>query len=259
MGSRAFRFIFLTILLTYSGCAARAQGYGFASPPVEIFRDGPLVEQVWELDDRDAGWLNALDPPPTPAVARFREAIRTRVGDVNPFTILEREEARWTGSADPVEQQELRNTQRVKKRQVGVIRKLSGLEMALLDAQLARVPDMAEKPAEFQAFVLRHGPRWRIYFVASDTPYPPKPVHVLPAVQKDVSSGWTLAEHVHVHTFEQGGGRNVGLGTPAPSSNDVQFYRMLADEYGLERAAVTNGFDTIEVQASELGKLEARE
>ena len=94
--------------------------------------------------------------------------------------------------------------------------------------------------------------RDRVYFAASDQPWPPKPGVILEAVKKDLKQGWTFKYHLHNH-YEPIS--NHYLGILAPSMTDAQYYMFLSEEYKLEESLITNGFHTVEIKRNEFHKL----
>ena len=66
-------------------------------------------------------------------------------------------------------------------------------------------------------------------------------------------TGPVLVVHLHNHTIRKYAGKPA-LGVTAPSANDVQFLRGLAEDTGLASAWVTNGVFTIEIAAAALAK-----
>ncbi|HEU0030252.1 MAG TPA: hypothetical protein VFQ53_06460 [Kofleriaceae bacterium] len=222
-------------------------------PSTVLHHEGTAIVEHWILDDA-ARWL-AEAPAVGPATARFRAAIRAKV-DVTPAAIFARQIARYAGSSDPMELGEVHNTTLVRDGKVGMLRPMSCLEAALYERQTARYPEETH-PTEFHGFVLRRGTQLDVVMLASDQPFPPKVGLAMPHVDPALAAGWTLWGHLHDHTFEFTADRNAALGTPAPSTTDVQFYRNFADS-GLERALVTNGFVTVEIRASELPQLSGR-
>lgn len=254
------------MLLGLLACVACARNQPAAAPPPArvacalpapevLHADGAVVTYRWELGDADR-WLAAA-PRVGPATEALRAAIRARVPDVSPDAILDRQIARYAGTADPVELGEVHNATLVRSRRGGRLRAMTCLEAALYELQTTRFPQ-ASHPTELQAFVLRHGARLAVYFIAGDRPFPPKATHAMPAIERELAAGWRLWAHVHNHTFEFTDDRHAALGTPAPSTNDVHYYKNVAEELRLERIVVINGFDAVELSVAELALLQGR-
>jgi hypothetical protein len=131
------------------------------------------------------------------------------------------------------------------------------LETQLLDYQINRYP-LLSHPTEFHGFILLHDSLnlVRVYFAASDQPWPPKPNIILEAVKNDLKMGWTFKYHLHNHYEPKS---NNYLGILAPSTTDAQYYSFLSEEYNLKKAIITNGFHTVEIQEEEFKKLKSPE
>jgi len=64
-------------------------------------------------------------------------------------------------------------------------------------------------------------------------------------VEQDVASGkWELWVNLHNHNFNLFDETKPLNGVVAPSATDVEFFRSLAGDLGLQEAWITNGFDT---------------
>ena len=74
------------------------------------------------------------------------------------------------------------------------------------------------------------------------------------SVTSDVANGWRFFAVFHNHTFDHGGDRGH-LPVAAPSSSDLQVSLSLIERLGLERILVTDGFNTLELTAEEVGEL----
>ncbi len=149
------------------------------------------------------------------------------------------------------------NAQLIHSKVLGKIRPINYLEAELLDYQMNRYP-LLSHPTEFHGFILLHDSLniVRVYFAASDQPWPPKPNVILSAVKNDLKTGWTFKYHLHNH-YEPKANRYLGI--LAPSMTDAQFYLFLSEEYNLKNAIITNGFHTVEIQREEFQKLKAPE
>ncbi|MBK9222426.1 MAG: hypothetical protein IPO16_09940 [Saprospiraceae bacterium] len=77
------------------------------------------------------------------------------------------------------------NAQLIHSKTLGKIRPINYLESQLLDYQISRYP-LLSHPTEFHGFILLHDSLKlvRVYFAASDQPWPPKPNIILKAVKK---------------------------------------------------------------------------
>jgi hypothetical protein len=125
---------------------------------------------------------------------------------------------------------------------------------------------MLAHPTELGAWILRGRGRVRVYLSSADRIGQKLRSAVTDRVRADVGAGFALIAHVHNHPFmfdRTVGDRlftteatlhDVG-GALAPSSNDVEAYRSMRRELGLEAAWITNGFDAIHLTAAELDGL----
>ncbi|MFN5308225.1 MAG: hypothetical protein ACK5C0_02070 [Candidatus Kapaibacterium sp.] len=144
------------------------------------------------------------------------------------------------------------NAQLIHSKTLGKIRPINYLESQLLDYQLSRYP-LLSHPTEFHGFILSHDSLnlVKVYFAASDQPWPPKPGVILQALKTDLKQGWAFKFHLHNHYEPKT--KNY-LGILAPSMTDAQYYMFLSEEYNLEQSLITNGFHTVEIKRSEFQK-----
>jgi hypothetical protein len=139
----------------------------------------------------------------------------------------------------------------------GEVRRIRCLEAALFAVQDARYSQLTQ-PTEFIANILRRDDRFKIYFGASDTMFPPTSVHGFEQVASDIAAGWQYWVILHNHTVRMHDGKPA-LGMPAPSTNDVQLFRALITKFGLREVWVTNGLYTGVVSSENLGRFSTRE
>ncbi len=144
------------------------------------------------------------------------------------------------------------NAQLVHSKTIGKIRPINCLEAQILEYQLSRYP-LLNHPTEFHAFILINDSSnlVRVYFAASDQPWPPKPKVILEAVKNDLNYGWTLNYHLHNHYEPKS---NHYLGILAPSMTDAQYFLFLSEDYNLKNAIITNGYNTVEIKSKEFEK-----
>jgi hypothetical protein len=143
---------------------------------------------------------------------------------------------------------------------VGAIKPISCLDALLFSRQASRISQI-DQPTEFLASVLRRetsaGPELTVVFGAGADMFPPKHVYGLEVVDRLRSEGWSYWYAIHNHTVLKNGGR-LALGVPAPSTSDVQFYRSLGTDMGLDSLRVTNGFYTFSASVQDLGAFRTR-
>ena len=223
--------------------------------PERVLVDEGGAELVaWELD-YDASWERHVLPDSS-ALAAYRGAIERAGGALRrpiadpPEIPDERMREVW--------RREHRNEEVAFSGGSGEVREITCWEASMFARQAERHPPI-ESPTEFIAVMLLKTVdgqrRARIYFGAGPETFPPKAVYPFEAARRDVEQGWTMHAMLHNHTVRRRDGRPA-LGVPAPSTQDVALSRALAEELGLERVLVTNGFYTVDVPASALGEYE---
>ncbi|MCX5795318.1 MAG: hypothetical protein NTY77_07495 [Elusimicrobia bacterium] len=140
---------------------------------------------------------------------------------------------------------------------LGSIRPINRLEAEILLLQLDRFGKPYE--GEILAFVLRKAGRLRIYGYATAT-QTMKPGVLRRRLEGDIADHWRFYANLHNHPFLFSD-KNATSGELFPSGDttdgDVQYYLADAENLALQRAWITNGFDTIEIAAKEFPTLEA--
>lgn len=225
--------------------------------PVVLRQAADTVYQSWTYE---AGQMpERVTLSSLPGLAAFLDTVRTRVGALDARAILRRQVAYYASRPDSDSQGEAANGRIVLGGSAGTLRPANCLEALLVEAQAARFP-MAGHPTEFHAIVMERedaGRRWvRVYFAGSGAPWPPKANLLVERVDVDRRDGWRAVAHLHNHPFLFASGDIAGAN--APSLTDVQFWRFLRDEHGIESARVTNGFATFEAPAASFDRLRAR-
>ncbi len=139
--------------------------------------------------------------------------------------------------------------------QVGHVRPINALEAQVLNYQLTRYP-LLSHPTEFHGFIAYHNhlKKYRVYFGASDQPWPPHPDILLNQLDKDLAVGWKLVYHLHNH-YEPV--TNDYLGILAPSLADAEYFRMLSEKYDLENALITNGIHTVVIDSGDFDQFDS--
>ncbi|HEU4884515.1 MAG TPA: hypothetical protein VFT45_19830 [Longimicrobium sp.] len=213
------------------------------------------VYQSWTFDAEQLPGEVALAR--LPALSAFLDTVRARVGPLDARAQLARQIAYYAARPDSDSQGEAENGRLVLAGAVGTLRPASCLEALLVEYQAARFP-MAGHPTEFHAVVMERGEgagrEVRVYFAASGAPWPPRAALLFERVAADRGEGWRAVAHLHNHPFLFAGEGDVA-GANAPSLTDVQFWRHLRDELGIESARVTNGFATFDAPASSFDRL----
>jgi hypothetical protein len=115
---------------------------------------------------------------------------------------------------------------------------------------------MFSHPTEFHGFLAKNDQekKIRVYFASSDTEWPPKPTVIIAALEKEMDRGWRLAGHLHNHYCKK---VDDYIGILAPSLADAQYYKYLKEKFNIDKAFITNGFHTVEINKNDFEKLES--
>lgn len=242
------RFLFACLLFV-SSCSRETPSLLSLQdkPPVVLEKNGTAVFQYWDLPNTNALWDTV--PGSIPSLQAYRDSVRHVVGN----DWLEKTLAAQSDQFQAFDTVGLTgdqvNAQLVHSGRMGRTRPLTLLEAQLLNYQVSRYP-LLSHPTEFHGFILQRDSsnQVRIYFAASDQPWPPKPTVITEAIKVDLKQGWRLAYHLHNH-YEPKEHHYVGI--LAPSVADAQFFEFLASDFQLVRALITNGFHTVEIDHTE--------
>lgn len=251
---------FLTGVILLMGCNNHLKEQLFSEKilpqPVVMAKNGVEIFQYWEFKNEPYLWETRVVPPLS--LKRYKDSLNTILGENNFKLILQQlalQDSHFksvkTTNGDSI------NTQLIHAKVLGKIRPINFLESQLLGYQLNRYP-LLSHPTEFHGFILLNDSLnlVRVYFAASDQPWPPKPKVILEALTNDLKQGWRLQYHLHNHYEPKS---NHYLGILAPSMTDAQYYLFLAEDFNLEHALVTNGFHTVDIQRAEFSKLKTPE
>lgn len=233
--------------------AAVDQPGSVCAPPSQtttiLEADGAVLE-TWTFPSDEPAMSTAL--PDDSAFLSYRRAIERDGADVRrpvadpPVIRTEEEREVWRN--------EYFNGDLIFEDGVGTIEPISCLD-ALLFARQANRMSQIDQPTEFIASVLRRerapGSPLTVVFGAGSEMFPPREVYGFEVVEDLLADGWSYWYAIHNHTVQQNGDR-IALGVPGPSTSDVDLYRSLVDNLGLEFARVTNGFYTFIASADEL-------
>ena len=216
------------------------------TPVIILEKNGPEIFQTWEFRDQ-AYWGNASTGN-APFLEDYRLALSDTLGAETLAAEVERrsrQDIPFPTETDSLDGDQL-NAAYVQSGQLGEVRPINLLEAQLLNYQASRFP-LFDKPTEFHAFILAGNKpkRLRVYYAASDTPWPPKATPLMEHIRQDLANGWLLQHHLHNHYNEE---KDKYVGTLAPSLADAHYYKMLRDEYGVVSTLITNGFHTVEIQ-----------
>lgn len=234
-------------------CAALAAAEPQPPPPVLDDKPGVVVISsdavlsfAWTVRD-DGSWLKPYSGS-DPLLAKFQRTIAARLS-TNPQALLRRQRRlfRKRGVSTDTIDWVLAHPRQVRP-------------MNRLQAMLFLTHWRDEKPLkrEFQAFVLRRNGEFRVYYTQSDeaSGWPHSPA-VKALLARDLDDGWKLYAHLHNHPFYFDNPAGDIAGTTAPSAADVRMYRELAVTARLRGAWIVNGFDALELLASDFPRLPA--
>jgi hypothetical protein len=248
---------FFLILIVIASCARKENVISLnTSPAVVLKKEGSEIFQYWEFKNFpmlwDTNFTELLN------LKLYKDSLKIILGQRN-LNLQVQNLAFQDISFKSVHTQngDSINAQLIHSMALGIIRPINYLEAQLLDYQMNRFP-LFSHPTEFHGFILVHDSlkTVKVYFAASDQPWPPKPNIILEAVEQDLKLGWTFKYHLHNHYEPKS---NNYLGILAPSTSDAQYYSFLSEDYDLKNAIITNGFHTVEIQADEFNKLKSPE
>lgn len=221
--------------------------------PVTVFEDQGLLLKVWTFALEEVHTRPVL--PNEPGLLAYRAAIRSE-------RAVERHPALYVPPAQDEAEAELWrdehfNNDLAYRDGVGSIEPIICLDALLFAEQNVRVPQL-ERPTEFLASVLRRRTAGRdevaVVFGAGREMFPPKAVYGFETIDEHLAQGWRYWYVLHNHTRQADG----ALGVPVPSTVDVRFSRSLAEDRGLERVRVTNGFYSFDAAIDEIAGFRAR-
>jgi hypothetical protein len=257
-----FLLMFVLPILPKTLNAAEAKSSlecSFSASPVVLLAEGnPSVAksrllQVWDLDSTNVLFSNYS--PSAHSLHDFRKTAISKLWSTHQSVLL----ARAITGAVPTKPDTL-NAVQAFARQRELIRPIKCLEAMLLSQQTERI-DMISEPTEFIAFILRSSVsnKLRVYYYTTNEPGIRNMGTVMSLVEQDVDSGdWELWANLHNHNFFFDGTKPLN-GVVAPSATDVEFFRNLGGDLGLQEAWITNGFDTLVISSRDFWKFHVAE
>ena len=222
--------------------------------PVILKKTGNEIHQYWELENSDVLWETEFVSGV--ALAAYKDSLHGILGnELFQRTINKEATQKSRATLSDTANGDQINAHLIHTGELGEIRKIHLLEAELLNYQLGRY-QLLKHPTEFHAFVLfnESSDLVRVYFGASDQPWPPRLGTILEAVVKDLRNGWHIKYDLHNHYEPEA---NNYLGILAPSMSDAQIFKAFDGQYGMEKALITNGFYTVVIDSSEFKKFEA--
>jgi hypothetical protein len=249
--------LFLSVLICIVSCDSKEQLISLNTlKPFVLKENGAEIFQYWEFNNSSFLWdTNFIQPS---NLKLYKDSLNNLLSSDTIKSIVQKlafqdisYKSVITRNGDSI------NAQLIHSKFLGKIRLINYLEAQLLDYQMNRYP-LLSHPTEFHGFILLHDSLniVRVYFAASNQPWPPKPTVILAAVKNDLKMGWAFKYHLHNHYEPKA---NSYLGILAPSMTDAHYYLFLSEEYSLNQAIITNGFHTVEIQREEFQKLKSPE
>ncbi|NRA67403.1 MAG: hypothetical protein HRU19_23165 [Pseudobacteriovorax sp.] len=146
--------------------------------------------------------------------------------------------------------------------ELGQIEATNCLMSLLFEIHLSRLTSVID-PAEFQAIVLESplDGTWTILAAFGKEISPPKIENLIPMVESKRAEGYSYRFHIHNHPFVFGGGFGDIGGVLIPSGlltggADLDIYNTQIGLFGMEKALISNGFDSIIFSAEDISSFE---
>ena len=223
---------------------------------VRLDEDGAVLK-VWSFRAEDVLFRPVI--PQDSALLTYRAAIRGDSADLR-RPISDPPTVRTDAEAE-VWRNERFNNDLAYRGEVGSITPIACLD-ALLFAQQAARFSQVDHPTEFLASVLRReldgAVELTVVFGAGREMFPPRSVYGFDVVDEYLADGWSYWYFLHNHTVQKNG-RRLALGTPVPSTSDIQLARSLGRDKRLKSVRVTNGFYTFSSSVDDLKPFRSRQ
>ncbi len=249
--------LFIMVFLVVVSCGTQKQLVSLGILKTTVLKEnGAEIFQYWEFKNSSKLWDTNFTIPLQ--LKLYKDSLNSLLSSDTTLAIVKKIALQdYAYKMVDTQNGDTINAQLIHSKIIGKIRPINYLEAELLNYQMNRYP-LLSHPTEFHGFILQHDSSnmIRVYFAASDQPWPPKVNVILTAVEKDLKSGWTFKSHLHNH-YEPKTNRYIGI--MAPSTTDAQFYMFLSEDFQLKQAIITNGFHTVEIQKEEFQKLKLPE
>lgn len=226
----------------------------FPARPHVVLDESSTLLQYWLV--ADAPHLREPTLPASESLRAFRQGIGAAF-DTLPLPLLEDQLADTKGGDE-------RNVRLVLAGAAGVLRPMTCLEALLLSTQTERAArqgrPMYTHPTEFLSYVLARGDSLKVWYYTVDQPGVGGVARLHEPLERDLGAGWSVLTVIHNHNFfpmADAAGDPL-LGGVAPSVTDVQYLRSMRGSLDLPRAAITNGFHSVELLAEDFDRLSAR-
>jgi len=222
---------------------------------VMLKKEGQEEFFYWELKDENILWKSKLGK--VKEINKYKDSLMLALGIEKYELAIEKESAQnlEKSSIENDKDKDEINALLIHTGSIGKIRKINYLESEILNYQINRFP-MFSHPTEFHGFIMKNEKegKIRVYFGSSDTEWPPKPGVIIDELEKETNNGWKLIGHLHNHFCKKD---EDYVGILAPSLADAQYYKWLKADFKLEKALITNGFHTVEIESKDFEKFES--
>lgn len=213
--------------------------------PTIVKIEGDVLFQYWDLDE-NFQLYHSTDFYPDPQLSTYRSTLQNKY-NVDPIALL--------NSALKYEAPGDKKNIKLILSNPKKIRKMNCLESKLLTIQNGRV-DLLDKPTEFVAFLLRKEANRKLFYFTSNIAGIRSLGYIHSQLDGLLKGGWELEYNLHNHNFFISDKKYRG--TVAPSLADSWLYQMELKDYGLKKAIITNGFDSVEIDSSLFKKLSTK-
>jgi hypothetical protein len=251
------RRVLLAAVLSAAAAASARADCAWPSPPAALSDDAGGFARAWTFASDPA--LLADAPAAAPGLSRYRAWARGQA-DTDGRALLRRQRDLYVklGVKDGAAKLDA-----ILAGQAGRIERMSCLETLLFSEHEARFPVETTK-SEFLALVLRRGPEMKVYLISQrgQPGVGPSMSGVEPSLRRDRARGWTLQATLHNHPFMFDNPYGDIGGTLVPSGDagggDLAAFETDIREYGMHEAWITNGFETVRLDAPDVDRLVAR-
>ena len=217
----------------------------FPSKATVLLKKENSLLQYWDYDQESL--LNKTNFQHLDFLNSYQKRIKDKVKDLNQKTLRSRSYHLEKAG----DQQNMRAVEPL----LSSIRRISCQEALLLNLQGSRV-DLIKRPTEFLAFELKKGGSIRLFYVTANTEGVRGLGLIHETIENFINEGWSLEKNIHNHTLNLNN-KNY-RGTVGPSVSDAFVYQMELKDFGLPKAVITNGFETMEIPSSFFEKLSTK-
>ena len=199
-----FNCFMISLLVFIASCSAKKQLISLRIlQPTVLKQNGSELFQYWEFPNSSLLWDTNFSTPKH--IKLYKDSLNSKLSSDTSQSIIQKMafqdiifKSVETQNGDSI------NAQLIHSKVLGKIRPINYLEAELLNYQMNRYP-LLSHPTEFHGFILVQDSLniVRVYFAASDQPWPPRPSIILSAVENDLKNGWNFKYHLHNHYDKQ--------------------------------------------------------